>query len=72
MWNVGTQTRRPLGRLTARHAVGGMEQDAERSECPAVMAGISHHVWDSVRKQTFSGSLVMRTMSELDESGESK
>jgi hypothetical protein len=25
MWNVGTQPHRPLGRLTARHAVGGLE-----------------------------------------------
>lgn len=41
MWNVGTQTRRPLGRQTARHAIGGLEEDAERSECPSVMAGIS-------------------------------
>jgi len=46
-----------MGRLTARHAVGGLEQDAERSECPAVMVGISLHVRDSVRRQTFSGSL---------------
>jgi hypothetical protein len=40
MRNVETQSRRPLGKLTARHAVGGLEQDAERSECLAVMAGI--------------------------------
>jgi len=40
VWNVGTQSRRPLGRLTARHADGGLDEDAERSECPAVMAGI--------------------------------
>jgi hypothetical protein len=56
--NVGTQSRRPLGRLTARHADGGLEGDAERSECPAAMVGISRHVWDSVRRLTFSGSLV--------------
>jgi hypothetical protein len=37
---VVTQTRRPLGRLTARHAVGGLEQDAERSEGLAVMVRI--------------------------------
>jgi len=29
-----------LGRLTARHAVGGLEQDAERSECLVVMIKI--------------------------------
>ncbi|OQY58331.1 MAG: hypothetical protein B6245_12355 [Desulfobacteraceae bacterium 4572_88] len=41
MRNVETRYRRPFtGRLTARHAVGGPEQDAERSECPAVMTGI--------------------------------
>jgi len=46
-----------LGRLTARHAEGGLEKDAERSEGPVVMAGISRHVRDSVRRLTFSGSL---------------
>ncbi len=41
MRNVETRSRRPFaGRLTARHAVGGPEQDAERSGCPAVMTGI--------------------------------
>jgi len=41
MWNVGTQLRRLFGgRLTARHAAGGLDWEAERSECPAVMAGI--------------------------------
>ena len=29
-----------LGRLTVRRAVGGLDWDAERSEGPAVMAGI--------------------------------
>lgn len=57
MRNVGIQSRRPLGRLTARHAEGGLEKDAERSEGPVVMAGISRHVRDSVRRLTFSGSL---------------
>ncbi len=61
-----------LGRLTVRHAVGGLEQDAERSECPVVMVGISLHVRDFVRRLTFSGSLVMGTMSESDENRESK
>jgi len=56
--NVVTQSRRLLGRLTARHAVGGLEQDAERSECLAVMVRISRLVRDSVRRQTFSGSPV--------------
>jgi hypothetical protein len=37
---VETQFRRPLGRLTARHADGGLDEDAERSEGPAVTAGI--------------------------------
>jgi len=47
-----------MGRLTARHAVGGLEQDAERSHATGViMVGISLHVRDSVRRQTFSGSL---------------
>jgi hypothetical protein len=55
---VETQFRRPLGRRTARHADGGLDRDAERSEGLAVMAGISCHVQDSVRRQTFSGSLV--------------
>ncbi len=72
MWNVGTQYRRPLGRLTARQAVGGLEWDAERSECPPVVGGISRQVRDSVMRQTFGGSLVMGTMGELDESRESK
>jgi len=58
MWNVGTQYHRLLGRLTARQAVGGLEKDAERSESLAVMAGIFRHVRDSVRRLTFSGSLV--------------
>jgi hypothetical protein len=58
MRNVGTQSRRPLGRLTARHADGGLDGEAERSECPAVMAGISRFVRDSVRRLTFGGSLV--------------
>ena len=41
MRNVETRSRRPFtGRLTAGHAVGGPEQDAERSERPAVMTGI--------------------------------
>ncbi len=48
----------PSGRLTARHADDGLEKDAERSECPAVMVGISRRVRDSVRRQTFGGSLV--------------
>jgi len=58
VWNVETQFRLPLGRLTARHAVGGLEQDAKRSECLAVMVRISRRVQDSVRRQTFSGSPV--------------
>jgi len=58
MWNVGTQFRRPLGRLTARQADGGLEEDAERSESPAVMAGISRFILDSARRLTFGGSLV--------------
>ena len=58
MRNVGTQSHRPLGRLTARQADGGLDEDAERSECPTVMVGISRHVRDSVRRLTFSGSLV--------------
>jgi len=40
MWNAGTQTRCLLGRLTARQADGGLDWEAERSECPDVMAGI--------------------------------
>jgi len=41
MWNVETQFRRLFGgRLTVRHADGGLDWEAERSECPAVMAGI--------------------------------
>ena len=48
----------PLGKLTARHAEGGLEKDAERSERPAVMAGISRLVRDSVRRLTFGGFLV--------------
>ena len=41
MRNVETRSRRPFtGRLTARHAVGGPEQDAERSECLIAMIGI--------------------------------
>jgi hypothetical protein len=55
---VETQSHRPLGRLTVRHADGGLDRDAERSECPDVMVGISCHVRDSVRRQTFSGSPV--------------
>jgi len=43
-----------------------------RSQCLAVMVGISRHVRDSVRRQTFSGSLVMETMIESDENRESK
>jgi len=58
VWNVETQPRRPLGRLTARQAAGGLEQDAERSECLAVMVRISRLVRDSVRRLTFSGSPV--------------
>ena len=46
------------GRLTVRHAEGGLEKDAERSECPVVMVGILRHVRGSVRRLTFSGSLV--------------
>ena len=38
--NVGTQSRRPRGRLTVRQAVGGLDWDAERSEGSAVMAVI--------------------------------
>jgi hypothetical protein len=48
----------PLGKLTARHAEGGLEEDAERSERPTVMVGISRQVRGSVRRPTFSGSLV--------------
>jgi hypothetical protein len=44
--------------LTARQADGGMGEDAERSECLAVMAGISRLVRDSVRRLTFSGCLI--------------
>ena len=53
MWNVETQSRRPLGRLTARHAVGGLGRDALRSEGLAVMVGISRYVRDSVREADF-------------------
>ena len=56
--NVVTQSRCPLGRLTARQAEGGLDGDAERSECLAVMVGISRRVRESVRRLTFSGSLV--------------
>ena len=47
MRDVETQSRRPLGRLTvtARHAVDGLEEDAERSHAKGViMVGISRHV----------------------------
>ncbi len=42
----------------ARHADGGREEDAERSERPTAMVGISRQVRGSVRRLTFSGSLV--------------
>jgi hypothetical protein len=48
----------PLGKLTARHAEGGLEKDAERSERPTVIAGISRQVRGSARRLPFSGSLV--------------
>jgi len=40
MRNVETQTRRLLGKFTVRHADGGLDRDAERSECLAVMVRI--------------------------------
>jgi len=40
MWNVAPQALRPLDRLTARHAVGGLGRDALRSECLTVIGGI--------------------------------
>jgi len=40
MWNVVPQVLRPLGRLTVRHAVGGLGREALGSEGPAVMVGI--------------------------------
>ena len=88
MWNVETQSRRPLGRLTApisgifdkaccwRAGVGLNAQRRRlrrvRSECLSVMDGISRQVRGSVRRLTFSGSLIMGTMSESDENRESK
>ena len=40
MRNVEPQCLCPLGRLTVRHAVGGLDREAIRSECLTVMVGI--------------------------------
>ena len=45
MWNVAPQCLRPLGRLTVRHAVGGLGGEALRSECLAVMVGIAGEIF---------------------------
>jgi len=39
-WNVVTPCLRPLGKLTVRHAVGGMRRDDGRSEGHPVMGWI--------------------------------
>jgi hypothetical protein len=39
-WNVVTSCPRPLGRLTVRHAVGGMGRDDGRSQSHPVMGWI--------------------------------
>ena len=40
-WNVAPQVLRPLGRLTVRHAVGGLDRDALKSKCLAVIVRIA-------------------------------
>ena len=70
MWNVVTSCLRlSWGRLTVRHAVGGMGRDDGRSECYPVMGWIqvdahSGYITRPVRVQTSVGCFVARKLVE--------
>ncbi len=59
-----------LGRLTARHAVGGLEQDAEKSECSVVMIEIPSETFSAPQGGRFSAGL--RSRKSPNESNESR
>ena len=68
-WNVVTPCLRPLGRLTVRHAVGGMGRDDGRSEGHPVMGwirveSIRLNITRLVRELTSIGCFVARKLVE--------
>ncbi len=68
-WNVVTPCLRPLGRLTVRHAVGGMGRDDGRSEGHLVMGwirveGLRLDITRPARGLTSIGCFVARKLTE--------